>query len=280
MKRVKSSVCFWMVAIAFCDLARHGHADGIAWQTSWSTAQGTAQGTDKPIVVDFFTDWCRWCKKLDHETYDDQNVVDFSAKFIPLKLNAEASGRPVARTYNVHSFPNIVFMYPDGKVIHRFAGYINGPGFLAHMKYAYAVFAASRAPAPAPATSVDARIDHPQQAGASGQPAIVARAAALLAPPPPPSAWRSLESTPEARATQVHLDAAAARQPLAVVLGDAAANNDDPDAVIVVGAESPPAMSARPRPAAGSARSAAKAKVPRPAVGKKITSGHKAAKIR
>ncbi len=44
----------------------------------------------KPILVDVYTDWCGWCKRLDATTYKDSAVVEYiNAKFHAVKMNAE-----------------------------------------------------------------------------------------------------------------------------------------------------------------------------------------------
>ena len=45
---------------------------------------------DKLVLVDFYTGWCGWCKKLDVETYKDPEVVALMNKyFYPVKFDAE-----------------------------------------------------------------------------------------------------------------------------------------------------------------------------------------------
>ncbi len=45
---------------------------------------------NKLIIVDFYTDWCGWCKKLDSETYVDPEVIALMNKyFYPVKFDAE-----------------------------------------------------------------------------------------------------------------------------------------------------------------------------------------------
>jgi len=45
---------------------------------------------NKLIIVDFYTDWCGWCRKLDKETYRDPAVIELMNKyFYPVKFDAE-----------------------------------------------------------------------------------------------------------------------------------------------------------------------------------------------
>ncbi len=96
----------------------------IPWHTDWKSASNAARKANKPIMIDFYTDWCGWCKKLDKDTYSDDRVADLLKKnFVALKLNAEKNGRQLAQRYKVQGYPTILFVNAEGQVIDRIGGY-------------------------------------------------------------------------------------------------------------------------------------------------------------
>lgn len=99
-------------------------SEKIPWHTDWKSASAAARKANKPIMIDFYTDWCGWCKKLDKDTYSDQRVAELLKKnFVALKLNAEKSGRQLAQKYRVTGYPTILFVNAEGQVIDRIGGY-------------------------------------------------------------------------------------------------------------------------------------------------------------
>lgn len=111
--------------LATLSLAALAHAgDKIPWHTDWNAASAAAKKANKPIMIDFYTDWCGWCKKLDKDTYTDARVIELLKDFVPLKLNAEKNGRQLAQRYRVQGYPTILFVTADGQVLDRIGGYL------------------------------------------------------------------------------------------------------------------------------------------------------------
>lgn len=62
-------------------------------QVSWlelSEALRQQRHQPKPVFIDLYTDWCRWCKVMDQKTFSDPKVAAYlQDNFYPVKFNAE-----------------------------------------------------------------------------------------------------------------------------------------------------------------------------------------------
>lgn len=94
----------------------------IKFITDFNEAKSIAAKSDKPMIIDFFTDWCHWCDSLDANTYSDSLVISMSAKNIFVKINAEVDSN-LAEEYAVSGFPTIIITNSKGEEIDRIWGY-------------------------------------------------------------------------------------------------------------------------------------------------------------
>ena len=61
----------------------------VRWY-DFTTGYSLAKEQDKILLVDVYTDWCGWCKKMDRDTYTDSAVIHTaSSDYICVKLNPE-----------------------------------------------------------------------------------------------------------------------------------------------------------------------------------------------
>ena len=105
----------------------------IQWRPDFETAMREARSSGKPVMVDFYTDWCGYCKKLDAEVYTDIGVIAESVNFISVKINAEKQS-DLAAKYQVSGFPTILWLDANGAPIERLPGYADAPEFLQIMR--------------------------------------------------------------------------------------------------------------------------------------------------
>ncbi len=105
----------------------------INWAPSEAAAFKAAKASGKLIMVDFFTDWCFWCKELDKNTFPAPQVVELSKSLVAVKLDAEKEGLALAEKHGVNGFPTILFLRPDGTEFSRLVGYKPAAPFAADM---------------------------------------------------------------------------------------------------------------------------------------------------
>ena len=84
---------------------------------------------NKYVVVDFFTDWCVYCHKMNNETYSNKKVInEINKNFIAAKLDCESNNlvkydgkwmkeSEVAELFGVDSYPTTAFLTNDGEKI-------------------------------------------------------------------------------------------------------------------------------------------------------------------
>lgn len=97
-------------------------AKTIAWEKTFERAQAAAVKARKPIMVDFYTDWCGACKIMDSEAYTNARVIGNMQRFVPVKVNAEQR-KDLAMRYKIDSYPTILWLDADGKILNMSQGY-------------------------------------------------------------------------------------------------------------------------------------------------------------
>ncbi len=126
--------------------ARAGGAGEIGW-LNWNQGISEAAITHRPIVVDVYTDWCGWCKRMDRDVYARDDVRDYvSRHFVPVRLNAESveearyedrpyTERALAQRFRVSGYPTTIFLKSDGAHIANVPGYLPAERFKLLLRY-------------------------------------------------------------------------------------------------------------------------------------------------
>lgn len=119
---------------------------GITW-VNYDEGLKLANKTDKLVFIDFYTNWCKFCHKMDRETFSNQKVIDyFNDHFVAVKINAESnvkmtlpdgefSGREISRQYGVRGYPTYWFLKSDGEKINFTSGYSPPDKFLPLLQF-------------------------------------------------------------------------------------------------------------------------------------------------
>jgi tetratricopeptide (TPR) repeat protein len=95
----------------------------IKFESDYNLARAAAEKSGKTMIIDFFTDWCRWCDSLDANTYSDSLVISLTANNMFVKINAEVD-TVLAQRFGISGYPTIVIAKSSGEEIDRIWGYL------------------------------------------------------------------------------------------------------------------------------------------------------------
>lgn len=72
---------------------------------------------DKPIMIDFYADWCLECKQLDKETYRNPEIIELSKSFINIKVDLTKTNQQIQERFNIKGLPVVAFLDKTGNEI-------------------------------------------------------------------------------------------------------------------------------------------------------------------
>ncbi len=128
------------------DTLRAADNSKLKW-FSFENGLAEAKKTNKKMLVDVYTDWCSWCKRMDADTYSNPGITSYlQEKYVLVKLNAESSvkqsynGRQyteqeLAGQFGVTGYPTTLFFKSDGGAITAVPGYADAANFKTILSY-------------------------------------------------------------------------------------------------------------------------------------------------
>ena len=127
--------------------AESASTSSLTWNT-FDKGVALAKEQHKKVLVDVYTDWCGWCKKMDSDVYTDSKVIKtLAAKFVLVKLNAESNSKHVqyqgkqfteaqfAQAVGVSGYPSTLFFDSAGKPITLLPGFVPADKFVPILTY-------------------------------------------------------------------------------------------------------------------------------------------------
>jgi thioredoxin-related protein len=107
------------------------------WLTDLNAGRAQAQKEGKFVMINFTgSDWCQWCIRLKQEVFSQPEFEAFASKNLvlveidfpkrtPQAVAMQKANASLVTQYKVDGFPSLVFLNPQGKVVHR-GGYQPG----------------------------------------------------------------------------------------------------------------------------------------------------------
>ncbi|OYV32042.1 MAG: protein-disulfide reductase DsbD [Thiomonas sp. 20-64-9] len=94
--------------------------------------------SSKPVMLDFYADWCVSCKEMEHFTFTDPAVAQQMAGMTLIQADVtsnNADDKALLKRFQLFGPPGIIF-FKDGKEVGRVVGFEDAKTFLASMQRA------------------------------------------------------------------------------------------------------------------------------------------------
>jgi thioredoxin:protein disulfide reductase len=97
-----------------------------------------AKQENKPVLIDFYANWCISCKEMEHAVFTAQSVKVLLANFIVLRADVTANDvldKALEKKFNVIAPPTFLFFTPDGVELsdQRIVGQLGRQAFENHL---------------------------------------------------------------------------------------------------------------------------------------------------
>lgn len=93
-------------------------SEGVKWMPWSERVLAEAKESGKPVIIDFYADWCAACRHMDG-TFHDRSIVEASKDFVMIRVDFTQRGdrtkEDLARSYDVLGIPAAIFLKPGGE---------------------------------------------------------------------------------------------------------------------------------------------------------------------
>lgn len=132
---IKRTVGIAGIAGAFL-LFQNLQKEAVLWDEYHPEQIELAAGNSKPVMIDFYADWCIPCLELDRRTFTNSDVIRQTESFMRLKVDLthfdSAEAERIRQQYNIAGVPTILFLDSSGNEVTeaRVTGFENPESFL------------------------------------------------------------------------------------------------------------------------------------------------------
>lgn len=115
--KIKYFIAIFAIVMGTWMLKPAESAGEVQWKvmTSLESIEKSMASENKPVMIDFYADWCAQCKELDEYTYTNPDVIELSKSFNTIKVDLTKENEDITRRFNIKGLPVVAFMNSKGE---------------------------------------------------------------------------------------------------------------------------------------------------------------------
>jgi len=111
------------------------HEPDWLWDETAGFEEAAASG--KPLMMDFWAEWCAACIELDHKSYNQDEILRLAQSFVAVKMDMtkrSSENDATRERHRVVGMPTVIFFDSQGNELERFSGFKNAADLSAIME--------------------------------------------------------------------------------------------------------------------------------------------------
>lgn len=115
--KIKYFIAISAIVLGTWMLKPNESAQEVKWKmlNSLESIEQSINSENKPVMIDFYADWCAQCKELDEYTYKNPEIAELSKSLNTIKVDLTKENQSITDKFNIKGLPVVVFMNPKGE---------------------------------------------------------------------------------------------------------------------------------------------------------------------
>lgn len=115
--KIKNLIAVVAIVLGTLMLKPAENNESVNWKmlASVESIDNSIKSENKPVMIDFYADWCAQCKELDEYTYTNSEIIELSKSLNTIKVDLTKENVSITDKYGIKGLPVVIFLDQSGK---------------------------------------------------------------------------------------------------------------------------------------------------------------------